>query len=389
MKKAKLISHLHQLRSSLARGFAILLLAISVFSSYAVGQSKNQRLQEVERELQEIEVWLSENNRLKQDWLKELRLADLEVQAVRKTISQSNQRLQKSQQSLEKLEEREAILKNKHNDLSRSLFQHIKNTYKLQKSSPLKKLLEGESIDRFDQMMRFNSYITQATLELLNDYENSLNDLEMNEKKVLDLGENIQKTIKEKNQLLKSLQKQTKERLSLIGKIEEAKKDKELRYQQLRLERKALEKLVQEILPKQPDDEKSDLPDFETPLIAPLIGKISKRFGEKKEDDILASQGVEISAPAGTPVQAIHTGEVVFSDWLRGFGLLLIVDHGNNYMSLYGNAEALLKTKGDQVESGELIAEAGNSGARKESGIYFEVRHRGQPIDPEPWFAGK
>ena len=366
-----------------------MLLAISVFSSYAVGQSKNQRLQEVERELQEIEVWLSENSRLKQDWLKELRLADLEVQAVKKTISQSNQRLQKSQQSLEKLEEREAILKNKHNDLSRSLFQHIKNTYKLQKSSPLKKLLEGESIDRFDQMMRFNSYITQATLELLNDYEDSLNDLKMNEKKALDLGENIQKTIKEKNQSLKSLQKQAKERLSLIGKIEEAKKDKELRYQQLRLERKTLEKLVQEILPEQPDDEESDLPDFETPLISPLIGKISKRFGEKKEDDILASQGVEINAPAGTPVQAIHTGEVVFSDWLRGFGLLLIVDHGNNYMSLYGNAEALLKTKGDQVESGELIAEAGNSGARKESGIYFEIRHRGQPIDPEPWFASK
>ena len=389
MKKAKLISHLRQLESFLARGFAILLLAISVFSSHSVGQSKNQRLQEVEKELQEIEVWLSENSRLKQDWLKELRFSDLEIQAVKKTISQSNMRLQKSQQSLEKLEDREAILKNKHNDLSRSLFQHIKNTYKLQKSSPLKKLLEGESIDRFDQMTRFNSYITQATLELLNDYENSISDLEMNEKKVLDLGENIQKTIKEKNQLLKSLQKQAKERLSLIGKIEEAKKDKELRYQQLRLERKTLEKLVQEILPEQPDDEESDLPDFETPLISPLIGKISKRFGEKKEDDILASQGVEINAPAGTPVQAIHTGEVVFSDWLRGFGLLLIVDHGNNYMSLYGNAEALLKTKGDQVESGELIAEAGNSGARKESGIYFEIRHRGQPIDPEPWFASK
>ncbi len=370
-------------------GFAISLLVISVFSSYAVGQSKNQRLQEVEKELQEIEVWLSENSKLKQDGLKELRLADLEVQAVKKTISQSNQRLQKSQQSLEKLEEREAILKNKHTNLSQSLFQHIKNTYKLQKSSPLKKLLEGESIDRFDQMMRFNSYITQATLELLNDYENSINDLEMNERKVLDLGEEIQKTITEKNRSLKTLQKQAKERLSLIGKIEEAKEDKELRYQELRLERKTLEKLVQEILPKQPDDKGSDLLDFETPLIAPLIGKISKRFGEKKEDDILASQGVEISAPAGTPVQAIYTGEVVFSDWLRGFGLLLIVDHGNNYMSLYGNTEALLKTQGDQVESGELIAEAGNSGARKESGIYFEIRYRGQPIDPEPWFAGK
>ena len=79
-----------------------MLLAVSVFSSYAVGQSKNQRLQEVERELQEIEVWLSENSRLKQDWLKELRLSDLEIQAAKKTVSQSNQSLQKSQQSLER-----------------------------------------------------------------------------------------------------------------------------------------------------------------------------------------------------------------------------------------------------------------------------------------------
>ena len=112
-------------------------------------------------------------------------------------------------------------------------------------------------------------------------------------------------------------------------------------------------------------------------------------IGEKKKEDILASQGLEIRAPAGTPVKAIHTGEVVFSDWLRGFGLLLIVDHGNNYMSLYGNAEALFKIQGDQVESGELIAEAGTSGAQKEPGIYFEIRHRGEPIDPEPWFAAK
>ena len=389
MKKANFTSHHRHLAHVLTRAVAFILIVILTFLNNGLAQSKNQRLQEVENQLQAIEAWLSKNKRLKQDWLKELKLADLEVQALKKSISASNQKLQTSEQSLEKLEEREAELKSRHSELSRTLFEHIKNAYKLQKSSPLKKLLEGESIDRFDQIMRFNSYITQATLELLNDYENSLNDLEANAKKTTDLGENIQQTIKKKNQSLKTLQEQAKERLSLINKIEATKKDKELRYQQLRLERKTLEKLVQEILPEPPDLEKSDFQDFKTPLIKPLNGKISKRFGEKKKQDILASQGLEISAPAGTPVQAIHTGEVVFSDWLRGFGLLLIVDHGNNYMSLYGNAEALFKTKGDQVESGELIAEAGNSGAQKEPGIYFEIRHRGEPIDPEPWFAAK
>ena len=389
MKKANLTSHHHHLAQVLTKAVAVILIAILTLLNNGLAQSENQRLGQVGKELQAIEAWLSKNKRLKQDWLRELKLADLEVQALKKSISASNQKLDTSEQSLEKLGEREAELKNRNSELSRTLFEHIKNTYKLQKSSPLKKLLEGESIDRFDQMMRFNSYITQATLELLNDYENSLNDLEANAKKTTDLGENIQQTIKKKNQSLKKLQDQAKERLLLIDKIEATKKDKELRYQQLRLERKTLEKLVQEILPEPPDLEKSDFQDFKTPLIKPLNGKISKRFGEKKKEDILASQGLEISAPAGTPVQAIHTGEVVFSDWLRGFGLLLIVDHGNNYMSLYGNAEALFKTKGDQVESGELIAEAGNSGAQKEPGIYFEIRHRGEPIDPEPWFTAK
>ena len=389
MKKANLTSHHHHLAHVLTRTVAVILIAVLTLLNNGLAQSKNTRLEEIGKELQAIEAWLSKNKRLKQDWLKELKLADLEVQALKKSISASNQKLQTSEQSLEKLEEREAELKNRRSELFQTLFEHIKNTYKLQKSSPLKKLLEGESIDRFDQMMRFNSYITQATLELLNDYENSLNDLEANAKKTTDLGENIQQTIKKKNQSLKKLQDQAKERLLLIDKIEATKKDKELRYQQLRLERKTLERVVQEILPELPDLEKSDFQDFKTPLIKPLNGKISKRFGEKKKEDILASQGLEISAPAGTPVQAIHTGEVVFSDWLRGFGLLLIVDHGNNYMSLYGNAEALFKTKGDQVESGELIAEAGNSGAQKEPGIYFEIRHRGEPIDPEPWFAAK
>ncbi len=389
MKKANLTSHHHHLAQVLTKAVAVILIAILTLLNNGLAQSENQRLGQVGKELQAIEAWLSKNKRLKQDWLRELKLADLEVQALKKSISANNQKLDKSEQSLEKLKEREAELKNRHSELSRTLFEHIKNTYKLQKSSPLKKLLEGESIDRFDQIMRFNSYITQATLELLNDYENSLNDLEANAKKTTDLGENIQQTIKKKNQSLKKLQDQAKERLLLIDKIEATKKDKELRYQQLRLERKTLEKLVQEILPEPPDLEKSDFQDFKTPLIKPLNGKISKRFGEKKKEDILASQGLEISAPAGTPVQAIHTGEVVFSDWLRGFGLLLIVDHGNNYMSLYGNAEALFKTKGDQVESGELIAEAGNSGAQKEPGIYFEIRHRGEPIDPEPWFTAK
>ena len=87
----------------------------------------------------------------------------------------------------------------------------------------------------------------------------------------------------------------------------------------------------------------------------------------------------------GNEVKAIASGQVVFADWLRGFGNLMILDHGNNYMSLYGYNEAIYKHVGDRVRSGDTIATVGNSGGHRESGLYFELRHQGKPFDPLTW----
>mgnify|MGYP003332802339 CR=1 FL=1 len=95
-----------------------------------------------------------------------------------------------------------------------------------------------------------------------------------------------------------------------------------------------------------------------------------------------------LAAPGGTPVKAVAAGRVVYADWLRGFGNLLIVDHGEDYLSLYGYNEALLKQVGDSVGGGETLATVGNSGGSTQSGLYFEIRHQGKPIDPMTW-AGR
>jgi septal ring factor EnvC (AmiA/AmiB activator) len=84
-------------------------------------------------------------------------------------------------------------------------------------------------------------------------------------------------------------------------------------------------------------------------------------------------------------VRAVASGEVVFSDWLRGYGNLIILDHGNDYLSIYGNNDALLKEVGDAISGGDAIANVGAGGATQESGLYFEIRHRGQPLDPLQW----
>lgn len=117
----------------------------------------------------------------------------------------------------------------------------------------------------------------------------------------------------------------------------------------------------------------------------PVRGELVGRFGAPRAEGGTTWRGVFIRAAGGSQVRAVAGGEVVFSDWLRGYGNLIIVDHGGDYLTIYGNNDALLKELGDNIAGGEAIASVGASGGGSESGLYFEVRHRGQPLDPLKW----
>lgn len=123
-------------------------------------------------------------------------------------------------------------------------------------------------------------------------------------------------------------------------------------------------------------------------LRLPTRGVVSNRFGTARQEGS-TWKGLFIRAGSGSEVKAIAAGRVVFADWMRGFGNLVIVDHGSNYLSIYGNNEAVLKQTGDSVKSGDTIASVGNSGGNPESGLYFELRYQGQPIDPLKWVSLK
>ena len=118
----------------------------------------------------------------------------------------------------------------------------------------------------------------------------------------------------------------------------------------------------------------------------PARGELQSRFGSPREEG-LTWKGLFIKSDAGHSVHAVADGQVVFADWLRGYGNLLILDHGNGYMSLYGNNESLLKQVGEMTQSGEKIASVGSSGGALDSGVYFELRHEGKPFDPMKWVA--
>jgi len=119
-------------------------------------------------------------------------------------------------------------------------------------------------------------------------------------------------------------------------------------------------------------------------LRLPVRGAVSGRFGSPR-DGGGTWRGLFIRAANGTDVKAIASGRVVFADWMRGFGNLLIIDHGDSYLSIYGNNDSLLKQVGQAVKGGDPVANVGNSGGNPDSGLYFELRHQGQPIDPMKW----
>lgn len=122
-------------------------------------------------------------------------------------------------------------------------------------------------------------------------------------------------------------------------------------------------------------------------LSLPVKGAITNRFGTRRPDSSVLWKGLFVRTSNGQPVKSIAAGQVVFADWLRGFGNLLIVDHGKGYMSLYGNNESLHKQVGDILRSGDTIAIVGNSGGNEISGLYFELRHKSKPLDPLKWLA--
>lgn len=120
-------------------------------------------------------------------------------------------------------------------------------------------------------------------------------------------------------------------------------------------------------------------------LALPVAGEILARFGQARAGGGPAWKGLFIRAKAGQPVRAVGSGEVVFADWLRGFGNLLVIDHGGGYLSLYSNNESLYKQVGDKVRAGDVVATVGSTGGQDQPGLYFELRYRGQPFDPMSW----
>ena len=211
----------------------------------------------------------------------------------------------------------------------------------------------------------------------------------------------LEKTIQEENSVLIALKGEQESQLARLHQSRETRQsiidqldlfitDQGLELERLHTQEQELKKLLSNIGDSSEGGIEffEDIAPFSTlrgTLEWPIKGEIIHRFGSPKKGGNLNWQGILIEAPGGTEVKAVSTGKVVFADWFKNLGLLLIIEHGDGFMSLYGHNQSLNKKQGDWVLPGEPVALVGDSGGQTQTGLYFEIRHRGKPLNPVKW----
>lgn len=260
-------------------------------------------------------------------------------------------------------------------------------------AAQLQLLLSQEDPQELARLLAYYRYVLRARRRLIDDYRDTLGELDGVERELAVRAAELEQRRGARRARRQELQQRQQQRRELLGRLEAQAQDAATRLAARQRDRRELEQLLREIeealaavaagaIGEQPfSAARGQMP-------WPVDGRVSDRFGRPRGQGNLRWQGLRLTAPQGAVVSAIHHGRVVYADWLRGSGLLLVLDHGEGYMSLYAHNESLLREVGEAVRSGAPIATVGSSGGQDKTALYFEIRKDGRPVDPATWIAG-
>ena len=407
---------------------AALLVGVTLYSFAA----PTQDLQELRERIEELKKELAGQEESKAEVSDALKDSEQAISESNRTLSELSQAQRQARAELNGLQNKStavhASVKRRQGQLKKLLT--ARYIHSAQDSTAL--LLSGKDPAEISRLLRYYQYIARAhgqgiqalrgdLLELnalteqvrtknaelqsvatkARQEKVQLENKRQSKKQVLSrIGDEIKKNRKEINTLKRDEARLTQliERLALIIKRKEEARQAAIRAQALKREAEVKRQKPGDASKKPSVVARNDiLPDDDLDGLAfaklrgrlrlPVRGELTNRFGSPRSDSGMSWSGLFIRAPEGQEVKAVAAGRLVFADWLRGFGNLAVIDHGTGYMSVYGNNDALLKKVGDKVQGGETVASVGNSGGNPESGLYFELRHRGKPFDPMAWVA--
>ena len=334
--------------------------------------------------LRESERAISDSNRKLADLAQQQRVAGLTLGQLQQQARQLARDMQVQQELLGKM-----------------LYQQ----YLGGKQEYLKLLLNSHDPNQVAREMQYYEYISRSRATWLKAMRANLVQLNAVTTQTRQKSAEIAALQAEQKSQKQTLERDKRARQQVLGKIAHQLRQQRREIGRLQRDENRLAQLVEKLSrmlaqPKGrgifsndqlPDDrfDGSPFDQLKGKLTLPVKGVVSNQFGSARPDSSVLWKGLFLRAAANQPVKAVAAGRVVFADWLRGFGNLLVIDHGKGYMSLYGNNETLYKQVGDVLCGGDTVAAVGNTGGNEDSGLYFELRHEGKPLDPMKWVAAK
>lgn len=372
----------------------LLLLGIALLlSPLSWGQHPSlQEQAETEAQLAKIAAELKKRQtaigqRAEQLTLTERQLRQLEQQiaVVAGDLNRTQRTLADIRARLDDLQQQMQALTQQLQHQQQLLAQQLDLAYRMGQHDYLKFILKQQDPNQFERLLGYYGYFNRARLGALAEIRETQEQIARFEAEVAAQQTEYERQEQQQRQQQGILQAQQAEQQQLIKRLQQEQSVDQQRIQELRQNQEALEQVlaaIQAALRAEP--KLNGLADSKGKLQWPTKGRVERLFGQRRSGGI-DWKGVMIHAPAGEPVRAIADGRVLFANWLRGYGLVIVLDHGNGYMSLYGHNQTLLPAEGEIVRANETIALVGQSGGREAPALYFEIRVKGDAVNPTQW----
>ncbi len=359
----------------------------------AWGQTEEGRaLQGVLRELQELEGRVAKQQEDWEEGYRHLRSVELEISDASRRLSELRAQKITAAARRESLSREARAAKDRLDRERDQLAEQVLVTYLLGRQERLKLLFSQESPSRLGRMLVYHNYLNTARSMRVNVVTRNIDTLAQLLSEADETALALLELEQAQGEVLKRLEDAREEREFMLARMDEAIRRSSGQIDWLEGEAQRLSELVAKIQDRLEVFSESEGSSFSSTkgfLNWPVAGPLLRDYGQPRAGGDLKWNGVLLQAPLGVPVSAVYYGRVVYADWLPGLGLLIIVDHGGDYMSLYGHNETILTELGARVSSGETIALTGQSGGQAQPALYFGIRHSGEPVNPHSWIEAR
>lgn len=343
----------------------------------------------LKEQISDIDEWLEDAEKDRGALEQELVATEQAISQLTRERRSLETRARQQKSRLDELQVQESELISTLDRQRESLKKQIRAAWMEGDTPAVKVLLNEVDPQTISRTMTYYEYLSRDAIQRLESFNATLKKLSNTQQSVqatqVELSQ-LQNEVTERQGQLKNRKQQRQQTLAAL---KSDIRSRESERASLEADRGRLEKLLREVeeaIAKIPSpNESKPFKALKAKLPWPARGNVDHRFGDSLAQGKLKYNGILITTGNESDVTAIHYGRVVFANWLRGFGLMTIVDHGDGYMTLYGHSSSLLKSPGDWVDAGETIAIAGRSGGTNDASVYFEIRYKGKPQNPQTW----